>query len=213
VFFEVVRGREMEHLTKVVPLEYFTGIRGSLEKSLAAGYVVNLLDLSLQQHAPDLRLWKLLTSWLEFLDRSTIFTYLLIDSFVISFFNLLGLAPVLDKCVVCGKGYVEMIKEELSGNGDEEKIAGLYFAGGGIVCSDCRLVKERAGEEVSRSNLKDISDMEMLRKINFSLLVKYEMIAEEKERLHNLVYDFALYHMEKDIADWRKILEVLAVKN
>ena len=40
VFIEIAKGKEIDHLTKVVPIMFFPNIRKDLSKSLSAGYLV-----------------------------------------------------------------------------------------------------------------------------------------------------------------------------
>ena len=99
---EIIPGKEINHLTTAVGLNVFKNIRASLDKSLAAGRIVTLLDKCLGESEPDKKIFLLLKNWLEYLDAHDFHRGLLVG-FLARFFRLMGLAPVLDRCVVCGK--------------------------------------------------------------------------------------------------------------
>ena len=91
VEIEVANGREVDHLTKVVPIEYFKNIREDLEKSLAAGYVVNFVDKVFKVGEKDDRVFKLLINWFNFVNlKSSILNLQLIDGFMVELLQTLG---------------------------------------------------------------------------------------------------------------------------
>lgn len=90
VEIEVVPGKEIDHLTKVVPVNYFSNIRADLQKSLAAGFVVSTTDKLLHTNEPDKRIFDLLKNWLENLDRSIVYSLLSIDQYIIALLHCLG---------------------------------------------------------------------------------------------------------------------------
>src|SRR3989339_1308355 len=73
VDIEIARGKEIDHLTKVVPINYFSNIRADLQKSLAAGFIVSTTDKLLHTNEPDKRIFDLFVGWLNSLNiHSTI---------------------------------------------------------------------------------------------------------------------------------------------
>ncbi len=93
VEIEVIPGKEIDHLTKVVPINYFSNIRADLQKSLAAGFVVSTTDKLLHTHEPDKKIFDLLTNWLNSLNIS-ISEYLniqsSIDDYIAALLHCLG---------------------------------------------------------------------------------------------------------------------------
>ena len=87
---ELVQGRELTHITKAVPTDYFARIRSDLKKSLLAGYIMDLADKILQPGLPDKNIFYLLKNWLEFLDETDAPEPALADAIVARFFILLG---------------------------------------------------------------------------------------------------------------------------
>ena len=68
VDIDIAEGHEINHLTKVQPVEYFKNIRQDLQKSLAAQYVVSITDKFVQVGERDERIFEGLKTWLEFLN-------------------------------------------------------------------------------------------------------------------------------------------------
>lgn len=201
VLIEVASGKEIDHLTKVVPIEMFPEIRKNLSKSMAAGYAMKLMDKLIKIGQPDTKIWELAREWLRYMDEMTGETMpvsSLLDAFVLRFFSSLGYRPILDRCVVCGKKYKQMVAEELV----NRKKSGLYFAGGGLACPNCLTDKRRAGEQIAACGLKEISDVQLLLTASWAKLVETELSQDEKTAVHRLIYEFALYHSERRIGDW-----------
>ena len=160
-----------------------------------------------QTHNPDSGLFVLLRDWLFFLDRDAVAPPLLLDAFIMKFFAHAGLAPELDRCVVSGISYHDMVKEELT-NASPAAQPGLYFAGGGVVSSFVRKEKERVGEEVYPCGVKDISNLKLLLAGNWEVIAGLQLEENEQETLHKLVYAFSLYHSERQLTDWWKTARV-----
>ncbi len=207
VFITVEQGKEIDHLTKTQPVEYFSSIRSDISKSLAAGYVVSVTDKLIQTKELDKRIFEALLGWLKYVEiRNLKFEIItLIDGYIATLFSCLGFAPILDECVICGKTFQEITKQCLT-IGSELLAPGFYFAGGGVICPDCRILKEKAGEEIFDCGLKEVSDMALLLKGDWRLVGGFELAEDEQKKLHRLVYEFAVYHSEKKLSDWGKIL-------
>ena len=109
VDIEIIKGKELDYIGSVQPVNYFKNIRQDLQKSLKAQLVVGLINRVVQVEEKDEKLFLLLKSWLEFLDSfivipsekdsSTVISTeakrsgeipLLIDAFIIKFLYLLG---------------------------------------------------------------------------------------------------------------------------
>jgi len=92
VEIEVIPGKEIDHLTKVVPVNYFSNIRVDLQKSLATGFVVSTTDKLLQTHEPDKRIFDLLSGWLKDVNLTSYNLELItsIDGYIVKLLNCLG---------------------------------------------------------------------------------------------------------------------------
>jgi len=68
VDIEIIKGKELDYIGSVQPVNYFKNIRQDLQKSLKAQLVVGLINRVVQVEEKDEKLFLLLKSWLEFLD-------------------------------------------------------------------------------------------------------------------------------------------------
>lgn len=207
-------GKEIDHLIRVQPVEYFSSIRSNLEKSLAARSAVSITDTLTQTGERDVRLFDALHGWLKFLaeDRRQKTEVILLDAYIIQLLHCLGFTPVLDECVVCGKSFQEMTRESfLQSSAIRLPPSGFYFAGGGLICPVCRLKKEKAGEIFSAlaspasggdCTLKEISDLALLLKGDWRKIADFNLSDDEQKKVHRLVYEYAVFHSEKKISDW-----------
>ncbi len=92
---ELLSGKDMFHIGSVQPLEAFARIRFDLTKIRLAGYSVALCHKLLSPGLADEHIFQLLLSWFSFLNESETQHILLLDSFVLHFFQLLGFDAVV----------------------------------------------------------------------------------------------------------------------
>lgn len=202
VHIEVVPGKRIDYLIKVVPIQYFRSIRSDVQKSLYAQKAISFLDIFVRPGVEDRQIFALIQSFLIFLNTNTDASPVLLDGFVMQLFAHLGFAPELQKCVICSRNFHDVMKQTLE---HTHKKAGLYFAGGGLVCSDCAHVKRSVGEEVLVCGLKEISDLQFIIQADWRTMVSAALSEEDKKKLHQLVYAYVLYHTERRVVDWKQV--------
>lgn len=194
VLVESVPGRELTHLTTAQTIRLFAGIRRDAQKSIAARVATTWVSTVTQAEERDERLFRLLHSWLAFVDSAP-YRHVFLDGFFVGVLSCFGFAPSMEACVVCDKAFQKMAFEKPA----------LYFAGGGIICPSCRKAKEAVEEEMLECTLADVSNLQLLAKSDWGLLERYPMPPAEAVRLHTLVYAFTIYHSERQLADWGQL--------
>lgn len=91
VDIDIAYGKEIDHLTKVQPIEYFRAIREDFEKSMAAQYVVSLTDKLVQVGEVDERLFNAMMMWFEHINlESSILNLALVDGYIVVLLHCLG---------------------------------------------------------------------------------------------------------------------------
>lgn len=202
---DVAPGKEVDHLTKVMPIKEFFRIRADLKKSMAAGFAMSFIYTVTDIGEPDARIWELTVSWLEHLERSlgTAAGTTLLDAYVLVVLACLGMAPILDRCVICGEAYRTIVKKELRG-----ARAGMYPGGGGFVCPDCAEKKKKAGEDIAACGLKEVSNLQLLMTGHWPSISEIFFDSEEAASLHRLVYQYTVYHVDRRIGDWALLLSM-----
>ncbi|PIZ95142.1 MAG: DNA repair protein RecO [Candidatus Magasanikbacteria bacterium CG_4_10_14_0_2_um_filter_37_12] len=198
VDIDITIGKEADYVTKVHPVDFFVPIRSDLNKSLMSQYLLSLVSKLLNVGEEDKRIFDLLISWFRFVNSTEFSGVILLDAFVMQFFALLGFQPALEACVVCDRSYKSMMKADIKG----KHKPGFYFSGGGLVCEDCKLQKRSIGEQIIDCGLREVSDMQMLLQADWRTVVEFAMEDSTYQKLHKLVYEFVVYHSEKEIGDW-----------
>ncbi len=121
---EIVPGKEIDHLTKVQPINYFSEIRKDLQKSLSASYIVSLTDKLVHGGEVDERIFQLLKTWLEHVSLNQ-FKSMLVGGYVVKLLTLLGFD------ILSSDLRSEEIKKDLEilSHGSWELINNLHFEG------------------------------------------------------------------------------------
>ncbi len=217
ISFGIAQGKkEFSYLTNVQAVEGFFQIRTSLRKLHIVGYSLDALLTMMRDGEEDTELYHLFLSYIRFLNNAERVRLLLLDGFLIKVFTHFGYAPVIDACVVCEKSYKEIGSEFLLGttpglpDEDEarraERSLGWYFAGGGIVCASCKADKQKIGERVLSCGLKEISTLDFLLRSDWNDVLGYTLDKDEYKKIHTLIYEFVLYHSEREWQDWGKMM-------
>ncbi|MFH1291828.1 MAG: DNA repair protein RecO [bacterium] len=174
VEIEIAKGKEVDHLTKVQPLELFKNSRKDLKKILMVDYVVKLVDKLVSVGEKDQEVFFILFDWLCFLERNDTVCESLIFGFIIQLFKILGFQMDLENCIECGT----------TGN-----FVGFSILGGGVVCGECK--QSQAVVALNRGQYN------YLQKITGDWDEINKLI--NKPEIFELIHEFIQYHSEKKI--------------
>jgi DNA repair protein RecO (recombination protein O) len=115
-------GKELDTITQVSVINGFPEIRNDLDRVLAAGTMIEVVDAVVQQDEASHRMFLLLLRGLTLLDDRPPHPDL-VTAFLIKAADIVGVAPAFDTC---------------SGCGTTEGLRRFSFAAGGSVCESCR---------------------------------------------------------------------------
>ena len=115
-------GRELETITQVSVIEAFPHLRADLDRVLAAGTMVDVVDAVTQEEEGAVRAFLLLQRGLRALEAGPRHADL-VTSFLLKVADVVGVAPALDECAGCGS---------------REGVTRFSFAAGGALCTGCR---------------------------------------------------------------------------
>ena len=179
---EIIPGKEIARLGSVTPINIFKNIRADLEKSLLAAYAVNLLDKVTHPHEPDPRIFKLLVSWLEWLDSAAVI-------------------PAMPTGRQAQAGI----------QGDNKSVWIPAFAGMTI---DVFVIKlfYLLGFDITKVKNIPLSarrELAQLLKEKWGVKCHPERSEGSMAALRQTIYRFAVYHSERKLGDWGKILNVV----
>lgn len=87
---EIIPGKELHYIGAVQTINNFKKIRIDLQKSLAAGLIVSLLNKIMEVGEKDERFFLLLKGWLEFVNNRFEIQAVMVDGFVVKLLYYLG---------------------------------------------------------------------------------------------------------------------------
>lgn len=187
---EIVPGKDLDLLIKVVPIEIFKPIRIDVKKSLFAQYLAFFIDKTVETGQRDTQLFDMFHEWLVFLSQTAKPHTVLIDAFMLRFFSFTGMQPELARCVSCGR---------------EEGFVCFSVANGGMVCDRCVVEKKQIGERLCACD--EESRQVLVRLLYGTWEGVSELMSKQKyEDVHHVVYDFVSFHAARPVHDWQKIL-------
>lgn len=188
---EIAPGREIDHLTRAQTRENFVNIRQELAKTALASFALKLMDSLVGQKAPDPRIFELLLGLLRFIDRAAEARFSLLDAFALKLCGCLGFAPLLDHCAICRLSVIQIIP------------VAFDLAGGGMVCANCQ-------SRIKSSQLiplapADLGGLRLILTDAWEQINTAKMDLSATARLHQIVFQFALFHSGQKITDWRAV--------
>jgi DNA repair protein RecO (recombination protein O) len=120
----VYRGRNLDTVTQVSVIEAYPALRSDLPRVMAAGTMVEAVDVVAQEDESATRLFLLLQRGLRALDGTALYNPDIVSSFLLKLAGVVGVSPALTRCAACGRS---------------EGLDRFSFGGGGVVCTACRL--------------------------------------------------------------------------
>ena len=123
VAVQLYRGRgDLDTITQVSIITAFRNLRNDLDRVLAAGTMIEVVDAVVQEDEPSQRMFLLLQRGLTVLDHGPAHPDL-VTSFLLKAAAIIGVAPSLESCAGCG----------VSG-----PLRRFSFSAGGSLCEGCR---------------------------------------------------------------------------
>lgn len=90
VDLEIIKGKEIDHLTKIQAVDIFSFIRGDMKKSLAAGFAASLADKLIEAGLKDEKIFSLFVDWLKYVNKTSDYNNTLLDSYFVKLLHCLG---------------------------------------------------------------------------------------------------------------------------
>jgi len=115
-------GKDLDTITQVSVINGFPNVRNDLDRVLAAGTMIEVVDAVTQQDEPSLRMFLLLQRCLNVLNEGQPHPAL-VTAFLLKAADIVGVGPAFDTCSGCGR---------------TENLQRFSFSAGGSVCEECR---------------------------------------------------------------------------
>jgi len=171
------QGRNVDHLTQCRVIEPFYALRQDMARYAHASCACELVLRTTEPTQAVVGLFDLLERYLRALAEGDADPQVLSWSFQLAYLRLSGLAPVLGRCVECGKGIA----------------AGLYSAGkGGLLCADCAPHDEQ-GLRLSAGSVKFL---ENLARFDPDQLRRLRLTERARGDLSALLRSHIRYHLD-----------------
>ena len=185
--YSLHRGRSSYNIDGAEVVRSFYGIGENVDKYFNGAYVLEFTSKVLHQEVPAPAVFDLLLDFFDVLERREKGFGTLVLAYQTKLFHYLGVAPVLDRCAVCGEP------------------AGPWFSieDGGVICDEChRKIITEEGENSARSALIYPSSFDIinaLKYFNNNSLKKLENIALNEDTgkgLQKIIREYAAYHLD-----------------
>jgi DNA repair protein RecO (recombination protein O) len=100
VALQLYEGRELDIVTQVESIDHFRAIRDDLDRIARASSMLEVVDQTMQEGAPNPRLYRMLIGGLRALSDQN--GALVVPAFFWKLLALEGFGPILDRCADCG---------------------------------------------------------------------------------------------------------------
>lgn len=162
-------------------LNFFGDAREDLARTLLCLHMMELLDKSLPDRQPEPRMFRLALAVLELIDSGN-YTPLWIRYFELAVIRMLGVPPVLERCVNCG--------------GTAGNSGCLDMELGGLLCQDCA----RPGPNRLRfqpESLAILKSISSWNPVQVELLQRIKASESARDELEQNLEKYLEFHLEK----------------
>jgi len=172
---DIAKGREIDRLIRVNPVEIWKNIRQDLNKQLLVGGTLNLTCKLIKPELVDENIFIWLKTWLSFVNNSNVTNRNLFYSYIVVLTALLGFRPELDECYSCGL----------------EQQKNRFDIMGGLICNICS-VKASQSENLHNISLEEIGLYKILLSGSLESVDKTKI----SSNLQKIIKQFTEYHTE-----------------
>lgn len=136
--FVLFRGKEMYNVNSCELIESFYPIRNDVVRLAYAAHIVDIVNDVVQENQPSFRVLQLFLNSLHMLSKTEKNPELITRIFELRILSILGYAPFVKGCMVCGKEQMEQVFFSFGR-------CGFICGEGGCVKSDSHAVKVSSG--------------------------------------------------------------------
>ena len=176
---DVNQMKSMQLLKSATLKKEFMGIRSDYDRLALASVVVELAG-----SLPDDNIYDLLEVTLENLDRHPQ-PYLIFNLFVVRYLDVLGIAPEVDGCVLCG---------------NTSGIETISILDGGFLCHGCN-----RGQHLKPLDVNFLKKFRVINKASFEVLDKLQGLDLNDYQLSAVLMEFLITHSGLNVISWRSV--------
>lgn len=160
--------------------EFFYAVRQDLKKSLAASYVLELVNLLMPPEEKNPEVYQLMIDFLSSLQLNYD-VHQLVHSFQIRILLLSGFKPHLDTCLKCQQAINAQARFSLKD--------------GGLICPDCPVLDA----EVHLISPGTVSSLLFIEKNSWEQCLKLRLTETVKKELKYVLNNFLVYHLGRQV--------------
>ncbi|HOW36047.1 MAG TPA: DNA repair protein RecO [Candidatus Omnitrophota bacterium] len=159
---------------------FFFPIRSDIKKTLAANYVLELVDAIMPAEEPNKEVYQMMMDYLASLETATDIDKL-VHIFQVKILLLSGFRPHIDSCLICEKPVRDRARFSLQL--------------GGLVCQDCKL-NDPAAHAISKGAVASILHIE---NNDWQRSLRLGLSAAIKKELRYILNNFLIFHLERPL--------------
>ena len=189
------KGRSLYTISQCEIKESFQGIIGNLYSLTYCSYLMELVDVLIQNEEKNIELFSMLLKTMYLITDEKIDRELLIRAFELKAMSICGYMPNLNKCSICGS--------------EPSNIVGFSSKLGGIVCAKC-LSNDAYSIKV------DISTINAMRYIVKTEINKINMIRISqfvKNNMRIVLKNYIKYHLEREFNSLEFLNDIKNIDN
>jgi DNA repair protein RecO (recombination protein O) len=174
------RNSEIHLVSQCDVKAFFPGVRDDLKKTMAAGYMLELINVVMPLEEKNEDVYGLITNFLQSL-QETRNVNKLVHILQIKTLLFSGFQPHLDSCLKC-----------------EEKIQGrarFSLASGGLYCRSCQ-PKDAVFTDISQGAVASILHIE---KGSWDQCLRLSLVESIQKELKYILNNFLVFHLEKNL--------------
>ena len=176
IVFYQYRNSDLHLISQCDLKQFFFSVRQDLKKSLAAHYIVDLVNAVMPAEEKNQRVYTLMTDFFQALESAHPVNAL-VHFFQIKILQYSGFKPHLDTCVKCRRRIRSRARFSLND--------------GGLVCDDCRIV-ESLVHYISPGSVASILHIEQN---SWEACLRLKLSAQAQEEIKYTLNHFLVYHL------------------
>lgn len=164
--------------------EFFLPVRQEIKRTMAAQYMLELVDAIMPPEEPNPDVYQLMLNFLHSLESEKD-TNKLVHIFQIKILHLSGFQPHLDSCLICENAVLDKVK--------------FSMRLGGLICMNC-LSNDSEAIPISKGAIASLLHVE---RSDWPKTLRLGLSAPIKKELKYILNNFLVFHLEKQLKSSR----------
>jgi len=180
--YDIYTGRDYYSLGKAETVKSWFGIGEDVDRYLEGSFILEFTEKLLEESVPSPHLFALLKDYFDVLEKRTRAHSFLTTAFQIKAVSVMGVAPEVESCVICGKKYDDYM---------------FVNEAGGCVCRNCiSEVSKRDNPLIYRNDSAIIDRIRYLIRTPMKKLEKIYLEEESLGEINRLIREYSRYHLD-----------------